>query len=385
MTSSSEYDVVIVGARCAGAATAMLLARQGKRVLVIDRGRYGSDTRSTHALMRGAVWLLHRWGVLDTIVRAGTPLITRTTFHYGDEAVPVDIAPRDGIEGLWAPRRSLLDRVLVDAAEDAGAEVRFRTRLIDLCHDRHGRVVGVRIEDDRGARRVRCEVVVGADGLDSAVAARAGAMRYAEGAHAGAVIYGYWRGLPNEGYRWHFNPGVGSGAIPTDDGLTCIFVGTTQPTYRARTRDGVLSGYLELLAQSSPELAARCLREGVLTGKLVGFGGRPGFLRTAAGPGWLLVGDAGYFKDPITAHGITDAFRDAELSARAILAGTEQAFTTYNETRDALSLRMLQLSDEVASYAWELPTLKQVHLALSDEMRHEVRVLRALDEGMLAA
>ena len=127
-----DYDVVIVGARAAGAATAVLLARQGMRVLVVDRDRYGTDTLSTHALMRGGVLLLSRWGLLDQIVDAGTPAIRRTTFYYGAETVSVAIKPSPGVDALYAPRRTLLDRVLVDAAVAAGAEVRFGVTVTGL-------------------------------------------------------------------------------------------------------------------------------------------------------------------------------------------------------------------------------------------------------------
>src|SRR6476646_5773590 len=116
MFNHSRYDVLVVGARCAGAATAMLMARSGLRVLVIDRGRYASDTTSTHALMRGGVLQLHRWGLLPRIVAAGTPAVRVTAFHYGDDVVQVDIRPQHGVDALYAPRRTVLDTTLVDAA-----------------------------------------------------------------------------------------------------------------------------------------------------------------------------------------------------------------------------------------------------------------------------
>src|SRR5262245_52988386 len=119
------HDVIVVGARVAGAATAMLLARQGLRVLLVDRDRYGTDTLSTHALMRGSVFLLSRWGLLDRLVEAGTPPVRQTRFDYGTDSVTVGIKPTRGVEALYAPRRTVLDRVLVDAAEAAGAEIRY--------------------------------------------------------------------------------------------------------------------------------------------------------------------------------------------------------------------------------------------------------------------
>ena len=163
---SPDYDVVIVGARCAGAATALLLARRGLRVLAIDRGRYGSDTVSTHALMRAGVLQLARWGVLDGIKAAGTPVVRSTSFHYGDEIVAVQIKPQNDIEGLYAPRRTVIDRVLVDAARRAGAEIAFETELVDLVRGDSGRVCGIRLRNGHAReRQVSAGLVIGADGV----------------------------------------------------------------------------------------------------------------------------------------------------------------------------------------------------------------------------
>jgi flavin-dependent dehydrogenase len=140
-------DVVVVGARCAGAATAMLLSRAGRTVLLVDRGEYGTDILSTHALMRGAVLQLARWNVLGRIVDAGTPPVKVTTFHVGAETVRVPIKPKFGVDALYAPRRTVLDRALVDAARESGAIVRFGTRLTALSQARDGRVDGVVLRD----------------------------------------------------------------------------------------------------------------------------------------------------------------------------------------------------------------------------------------------
>src|SRR5215475_9957929 len=138
-----KFDVVIIGARCAGAATALLLARAGARVLVVDRALQGSDTTSTHALMRGGILQLHRWGVLPAIVAAGTPPVHSTTFSYSTQEVTVAIEPRYGVDALYAPRRRVLDRVLVDAAVASGAEVEYGVKVEDLIRDDAGRVCGV--------------------------------------------------------------------------------------------------------------------------------------------------------------------------------------------------------------------------------------------------
>src|SRR5512132_143237 len=156
------WDAVVVGARVAGASTALLLARAGLRVLVVDRARRGSDTLSTHALMRGGVLQLRRWGVLDRVVATGAPPVRRVTFHYGRETTPVSLKPYAGVEALYAPRRTVLDAVLADAAEDAGAQLRFGLAVTDLARDGAGRVVGVTLSDHGGATWTeRTPLVVG--------------------------------------------------------------------------------------------------------------------------------------------------------------------------------------------------------------------------------
>src|SRR5436190_2435744 len=167
-----RVDAVIVGARCAGAATALLLARAGARVLVVDKGVYGSDTLSTHALMRGAVLQLHQWGVLPTIVAAGTPPVQSTTFSYREQDITVPIEPRFGVGALYAPRRALLDRILVDAAADSGAEVRYGVRVDDVITDERGRVRGITAVESGTRQRIEADIVVGADGLYSTIAQR---------------------------------------------------------------------------------------------------------------------------------------------------------------------------------------------------------------------
>jgi 2-polyprenyl-6-methoxyphenol hydroxylase-like FAD-dependent oxidoreductase len=372
---SSRYDVVVAGARCAGAATAMLLARKGLRVLVVERGQYGTDTLSTHALMRGAVVQLRHWGLLGQLEAAGTPVVRTTSFHYAEREVRVPIKPRDGIPGLFAPRRVLLDRLLVDAARAAGAEVVYGLRVSDLVRRGDGRVAGVAVEDGNGTSfRVFADVVVGADGLHSTVARLAGAEVYETARHAGGVVYGYFSGLSNDGYHWHFRPGASVGRIPTNDGLTCVFAGTSARRFRDELGRDIAAGFARVLREADPELAD-AVAEAPRAGHLRGSPGQPGFLRRPFGPGFALVGDAAYFKDPITAHGITDALRDAELVADAVGEGSEAAFARCHAMRDALARGILEISDRIASFEWDLPALEALHLALSDEMKREVAAL----------
>ena len=379
--SRNRYDVVIAGARAAGAATAMLLAREGMRVLVVDPARRGSDTLSTLALMRTGVLQLHRWGALDRIRAAGTPPIRTTTFYYGDdEAVEVAIKERDGVGALYAPRRTVLDEVLVDAAEEAGAEVRHGVSLEGLLWDASGRTKGAFVASrDRTVASIEADLVIGADGRRSKVARLAGAEVRHLSPNTTATIYGFWPGLELEGYHWIYREGVGAGVIPTNGGEACVFVGMPPATFHAQRREGLEGLYFRLLASASPEIAERVRASGAKP-KLRGFPGAPGVLRRPVGPGWALVGDAGYFKDPITAHGISDALRDAELLARAATTGTPAAFAEYGATRDRLSRGLIEVTDRLASLEWTLAEAKELHLRLSREMSAEAQYVAGLDD-----
>jgi 2-polyprenyl-6-methoxyphenol hydroxylase-like FAD-dependent oxidoreductase len=383
MTARTSYDALVVGARCAGAATAMLLARWGLRVLMIDRGDYGTDTISTHALMRAGVLQLHRWGLLPRIQQVGTPPINRAAFQYGDEVVEIAIAQNHGVGALYAPRRTLLDRVLVDAAWEAGAEIRFAHALVGLKRDRGDRVCGALLRDGAGEPvELEADLVIGADGLGSTVARLAAAPIVCEGTSASSIIYGYFAGLGVRGYRWSYRPGASAGVIPTNDGFTCIFAGMPSPRFRAGLRGP--DGFRRVLAEAAPEFA-RNLEIAQPEGPLSTFAGRKGFLRQAWGPGWALVGDAGYFKDPLAAHGISDALRDAELLARAVVEGSAPALDRYAAVRDELSRPFLEASDAVASFDWDLETVRRHHHALNAAMKQEVEHLAALDPAPVGA
>ena len=376
----NEHDAVVVGGRVAGAATALLLARAGLKVVVVERARPGSDTVSTHAFMRAGVLQLSRWGLLEAVERAGTPAVRRTVFHHpGLEPVTVTIRPRGGVDALYAPRRSVLDGILLDAAREAGAEV-VRGSVTDLIRDEGGRVAGVRlVESGRPGRTLRARLIIGADGIASVVARQVGAEVMQQGRHASAVLYRYYEDLPADGYEWFYAPGSGAGLIPTNAGQTCVFVGTTPRTMRELRREGTDAAFDTLLRLSPGSLADRVL-DARSAGRLHGWGGHPGYLRQAHGPGWALVGDAGYFKDPITTHGMTDALRDAQLLADAVVAASSGsthervAMARYQALRDRLSLRLFEATEAIATYDWDTPTiqrlLREVSASMSDELDH---------------
>ncbi|GAA4872579.1 NAD(P)/FAD-dependent oxidoreductase [Actinomycetospora straminea] len=381
-TPIRRYDAIVVGARPAGAATAMLLARGGQDVLVLDSARPGTDTLSTHALMRGAVVQLERWGLLPAVVAAGAPAITATEFCYGDDVETV--APRPGTTPLRAPRRTVLDPLLADAAQDAGAQVVFGARVTEVLRDERGTVTGVEYVE-RGTRtpvRAHAAVVVGADGRRSTVADAVGAPVEHAGTASSAVLYAYLPGLPRDRYRWCYRPGLTAGVIPTTGDEACVWVGV--PTARFDALRGDLEGaHRALLAEAAPDLGDRLGGPDAGPRRVRGFPGVPGFVRRAGGPGWALVGDAGYFKDPLTAHGITDALRDAELLARALLGSSgptrADALRDYQDTRDRLSADVAALTERIASYRWDLAELRELLPALSRAMRPEVDEIRGFD------
>lgn len=375
MKPVERFDALVVGARCAGAAAAMLMARRGMRVLAVDRGGYGDDTLSTHALMRGGVMLLARWGVLQRIVEADTPPIRRTTFHYGEEEIAVDLRPGDGVDALFAPRRTLLDAALVDRAWEAGAEIRHHHTATGLVHDDTGRVRGATLTDQHGREHaIAADLVIGADGVGSAVArlVEAPVMQYAR--NASGVVYGYFAGLADTGTHWHYAPGAGAGCIPTNAGRHCVFVSISSRRFRDELRGDRLAALRRVLREVAPALGEELAHRNP-DDAMMAFAGRKGFLRRAFGPGWALIGDAGYFKDPITAHGITDALRDASLLAEAAAEGTEAAFARYAARRDDLSVPLLNVTDEIAGYDWTLEEVKAMHLRLNAAMKREVAVL----------
>lgn len=383
----TTYDAVVVGGRVAGASTAMLLARAGAKVLLLERSHYGSDTLSTHGLMRAGVLQLSRWGLLDQVAAAGTPPVTKTLFHYpGSSPVRISIRASHGVPALFAPRRHVLDRILVDAAAAAGAEVRHGVTVTDLLTDPAGRVTGVRgVDATTGPFTAYGRITIGADGIRSTVAAAVDARVERSSAASGAVLYGYFDDFPTEGYEWAYGSATAAGLIPTNGEQTCVFVGTTPARLRRARRNGgdADAAFAALFATAAPRLRRR-LESASRVGRLRGWSGQRGHIRRSHGPGWALVGDAGYFRDPITTHGMTDALRDAELLADALLAtwaGDQPekiALATYQAKRDALSSQLFEVSDRIAAYDWEDTEIHQLLRQVSSAMSDEVSLLQSL-------
>ncbi|HUG85552.1 MAG TPA: FAD-dependent monooxygenase, partial [Euzebya sp.] len=325
--------------------------------------------------------------LLDRIVAAGTPPIHRVTFRYGDDAtVDIDLA-----DPLYAPRRTRLDPIIADAASDAGADVRYGVTVEDLVIDASGRVRGVRARHRGGERfEAHATITVGADGMRSTLARQVGAPATHVGRVSSSFIYGYYAGVPLDGIEWLYAPGASAGLIPTDDGQVCAFVATGSPRFMRELRHDLHGAFDGLMAQVSPR-AAGLLAAGRRVGRLRGAPAVPGWLRRPYGAGWALVGDAGYFKDPQSAHGITDALRDAELLARAVDDGLSgrapmaSALARYEAVRDDLSLPLFQAVEAVSAYDWTLEEVRTHHLAMSAAMRREVRHVADLDAIAIAA
>ncbi|HTJ75803.1 MAG TPA: FAD-dependent monooxygenase [Acidimicrobiales bacterium] len=359
---TARYDAIVVGARCAGAPTAMLLAQKGYRVLVVDRASFPSDTVSTHVIHAPGVAALRRWGLLEKVVASGCPPIDTYSFDFGPFTIAGRPRPHDGISVAYAPRRTILDKVLVDAAAAAGAEVRERFTVEDVVVD-DGAVVGIRGHAAGGQPVVeRARVVIGADGRNSHVAAAVQPEQYHEKPQLLWGYYTYWSGLPVDGFETVVRPHRGWAAAPTNDGLTMLVVGWPNAEVAAYKAD-VEANYLATL-EMAPAFAER-VRAATREDRFYG-GGVPNFFRKPFGPGWALVGDAGYTRDPITAQGISDAFRDAELCSAALddsLDGRrpfDAAMGGYQSARDAQVTGIYEFTTQLATLEPPPPEMQQL-------------------------
>jgi flavin-dependent dehydrogenase len=328
----------------------------------VDRATFPSDTVSTHFLHPPAVAKLRRWGLLDRLVATGCPAVPTYSFDFGPFTLTGSPHPVEGISVGYGPRRTVLDKLLVDAAVQAGAELREHFSVEEVLLE-DGAVVGIRGHANGGSSVVeRARVVIGADGDHSLVARAVDAPRYNQRPALQSSYYTYWRGLNADAFEAHIRPGRGWGVIPTHDGLTCVVVGWPIAEFDANKRD-IEGNYLKTL-EMSPEFHER-IRGAVREARFVG-AAEDNFYRTPFGPGWALVGDAGYHKDPITAMGISDAFRDAELLADALDAvwaggaAYDDALGRYQQLRDAASLPTYELTLQFASM--EPPPPQMQHL-----------------------
>ena len=364
---NTVYDAIVVGARCAGSPTAMLLARKGYRVLVVDRATFPSDTLSTHVLQPLAAAALGRWGLHARLVATGCPPIHTYTFDFG----PFTLSGAPSTKHApvaYCPRRTVLDKLLVDAAAEAGAEIREGFSVEEVLIE-DGCVVGIK-GHAKGAASLteRARVIVGADGRHSLVAEAVRAEQYNDRPALLAPYYTYWSGLPMEGrFETYIRPLRGFGAAPTHDGLTMTVGGWPHAEFEANKKD-VEGNFLKLfdLVPAFAERVRGAKREAPFVGTPVA-----NFFRRPYGPGWVLVGDAGYNKDPITAQGINDAFRDAERCATALdhaLSGArlfDDAMGEYQRERDEHARPMYDFTCQLATMEPPPPQVQQLFGAVS--------------------
>ncbi len=308
-----HHDIIVVGTRCAGAPLAMMLARKGYRVLGLDRARFPSDALSTHFLWPRTTRYLASWGLLDRLAATGCPLIELVTMHFGSVTLKGRPDAVDGVAAMYCPRRTVLDRLLVEAAREAGAEIREETTARDLLLDGR-RVVGVRAVGPRGESiEERAAIVVGADGVFSQVARLAGAGDRKLVPSLTCGYYAYWSDVATDGVEFVVHHGRDNLVFPTHDGLTCVWAGRSHDQWSDYRAD-VEAGYFATL---DPDILTR-VRAGKRATPFRGTGKLPNFYRRASGEGWALVGDAAYHRDPLTGMGIGDAFLGATLLADAI-------------------------------------------------------------------
>lgn len=361
----NRYDAIVIGARCAGSPTAMLLARQGLRVLLVDRATFPSDTLSTHLVHPPGVAALERWGLLDRVAATGCPPIGTYAFDFG----PFTLAGSPGTAAApvaYSPRRTVLDRILVDAAVEAGAEVRTGFTVDELVFD-DGRVAGIRGHDRSGSRVTEhAGIVIGADGRHSFVARSVKPDAYDERPPLLTAYYAYWSGMPGDGrFEAYVRPHRAFAAWPTNDGLTLVIGGWPQAEAAAHKDD--IEGEMLRTFDQAPAFAER-VRAGQRESRFVGTA-VPNWFRKPFGPGWALVGDAGYNRDFITAQGISDAFRDAELCTRAIVDAFghgkdfDAAMRGYQVTRDERVRAMYAFTCDFATLEPPPPEMQQVLFA----------------------
>ena len=383
-THLHRHDVVVVGARAAGAATALLLARLGHDVVLVDRTTFPADTVSTHQIARPGVVQLHRWGLLPAVLASGAPAIRQVTFTAEGESVTREVKHKAGVDLLVAPRRYILDTIVAEAAAQAGVHMRLGGTVTGVRLDDAGRAVGVYGRDGTGApMELHARFVVGADGLKSTVARAVGAELIEHHGDNGAAQYAYYAGIPWHGIELVAADRALAGVFPTHHGQACVWVCTPSADARAARRRAASSteAFTNQLQLAAPELAAR-LRTGQRSSSVTGMLRLPNQLRRAHGPGWALVGDAGYHRDAITGYGLSDAYRDAELLAVALheaLRGEADegtALAGYQHRRDSALREVFDLTCALAAYP-PVPEFVELQKQLSKAIDIEAAELAA--------
>jgi flavin-dependent dehydrogenase len=380
------YDAIVIGARCSGAATAMLLARKGHRVLLVDRATFPSEIPHGHLIHRGGPKRLATWGLLDRLTATGCPAITRMTVDAGDFPLTANDLSVDGVPVAVGPRRTALDRALVDAAVEAGAELRagFSVESLTLDGDR---VTGIRGGDRRGGRSAteRAAITIGADGRNSHVARAVAAPEYEQVPSLTCWYFSYWADVAGDALEIYDRHGRAMFAFPTNDDLFAVFI--AWPASELQSVRADIERQFLVALDGVPALAER-VRAGRRADRFYGATNLPNYLRKPYGPGWALVGDAGCHKDPYLALGICDAFRDAELLADALddgLAGRRgiaDALAGYEHRRNEATLPDYRMNLDRARFTPVPPQQREKRAALQGDPSATRQFLLSIEQLM---
>ena len=361
-----RFDAIVLGARCAGSPTAMLLARKGYKVLLVDKATFPSDTISTHLIHPPGVAALSRWGLLDRVVATGCPPITSYSFDFG----PFTLSGAPGTDEFpvsYGPRRTVLDKLLVDAAAEAGVEVREGFAVEEIIQNGEG-VTGIRGRAKNGSVGAEtARLVIGADGRHSILAQTVRAEAYNEKPPLLAAYYTYWSGLPMDGrFEAYIRDRRSFAVWPTNDDRTLVIAGWPHSEFEANKKD--VEGNYHRVIEMAPPFAER-LRAAKREERFVGTA-VPNYFRKPFGPGWALVGDAGYNKDFITAMGISDAFLQSEMCVKAVDAAMsggrpfDDAMSEYQSARDARAFPIYEFTCQLATQEPPPPHVLQIFQAI---------------------
>lgn len=364
-TPMNFYDAIVIGARCAGAPTAMLLARQGYKVLLLEKAIFPNDVPRGHVIQAAGVALLKEWGLFDRVLASNCPAVYKLNFDLG----PIALTGMPQGETLIAPRHGILDQFLAEAAVESGVELRegFLVEKILMDGDR---VTGIRGHGPDGVEVTeQAKIVIGADGLYSLVAETVHAPQYAIKSPLTCAYFTYFSDLPVETVSIYVRGTRFIVVFPTNDHKTCV--GVQFPREDLSTFRADIAGNFLKTIELIPELADR-LSEAVQVERFLGATDLPNFFRKPYGPGWALVGDAGYHKDPYTAQGISDAFLSAKLAAEAIGTGLrgdlslEEALADYERQRNEDAFPKYEFNWQLATFDPPPPEMQQLFVALMD-------------------
>ena len=375
------YDAIVVGSRLAGAATGMLLARQCLRVLVVDRTHFPSDTLSSHQLQPPGVARLHRWGLLDRLDATGTPPVRDVRFDVNGVVIAGRYPDVAGAGALYSPRREVLDTLLVQAAREAGAEVREDT-IVDELLMSEGRVRGIRSrrKGSSTATDDTAALIVGADGKHSMVAKTVGAPSRRSRTARSLGFYCYWQDVEILAGELYSRDRRVAGAWPTDQGMVVTYVGWPASEFDAFRADP--AGHVLQTLDACGTLGAR-VRAGRRVGPVRGTSDLPNEIRVSSGPGWALAGDAGLVMDSITGQGMGHALRDADLLSEAIVTGLgsgrlDRTLSRYAKQRDAQTKAMFDFTVRLASFPPPTPAERTMFAAIAERPEEASQLLGAL-------